>query len=85
MPASAAQFRVDWGGPDGSDGFLGVTFQPFAADRGGEPQLARAVDGRRDLLDWLQTPAVDRPVRPVRSIAGGGGRCGPFPWHGCAP
>ena len=55
-PASAARFRVDWGGPAGSEGFLRVDFQPFPAEGGGELQLTRAVDGRGDLLAWLQTP-----------------------------
>ncbi len=67
-PASAARFRVDWGGPAGSKGFLGVTFPPFAADGGGELQLTRAVDGDRGLLDWLQMPVSRGPVRPVPPV-----------------
>jgi hypothetical protein len=65
-PASAARFRVDWGGPSGSEGFLRVSFLPFPAEGGGELQLTRAVDGRRDLLDWLQTQKTER-----RGIGGG--------------
>lgn len=67
-PASAARFRVDWGGPAGSDGFLRVMFQPFAADGGGELLLTRAVDGDRGLLAWLQMPAARLPVRPVAGV-----------------
>ena len=63
-PVSAARFRVDWGGPEGSEGFLGVTFEPFAAGSGGELRLTRAVDGDRGLLDWVQMPV---PVRAVRT------------------
>lgn len=66
-PASAARFRVDWGGPQGSEGFLGVTFQPFAADGGGELQLTRAVTGDGALLAWLQMPEPKVPVRPGRT------------------
>lgn len=69
-PASAARFRVDWGGPAGSEGFLGVTFQPFAAEGGGELQLTRAVDGDTALLAWLQMPVPKVPVRPVRIVEG---------------
>jgi len=58
VPASAARFRVDWGGPDGSDGFLGVAFQPFAADGGGEMQLTRAVRPLRPVAEL-------RPIRPL--------------------
>jgi hypothetical protein len=61
---------VDWGGPQGSDGFLGVRFEPFPAEGGGTLQLTRAVDGRQDLLAWLQMPVPARPVRLVRPVAG---------------
>lgn len=72
-PASAARFRVDWGGPAGSEAFLGVTFQPFAAGASGELQLTRAVDGDKALLGWLQMPVPVRAVRPavpVRRLEG---------------
>lgn len=69
-PASAARFRVDWGGPDGSDGFLGVAFEPFAAEGGGELRLTRAVTGDGALLAWLQMPPPRQPARPVRIIDG---------------
>lgn len=67
-PASAARFRVDWGGPQGSEGFLGVSFQPFGAEGGGELQLTRAVTGDKALLAWLQMPVPQRPVRPVAGV-----------------
>ncbi len=69
-PASAARFRVDWGGPDGSEGFLGVMFEPFPAEGGGELRLTRAVDGDKALLAWLQMPVPKPPARPVRIIDG---------------
>ncbi len=68
QPASAARFRVDWGGPEGSDAFLGVTFEPFPAEGGGQLQLTRAVDGGRELLDWLQMPVSRVPARPIRAV-----------------
>lgn len=52
--ASAAHFRVDWGGPAGSEGFLRVEVGPLSPDGGGELVLTRAVDGSRALVDWLQ-------------------------------
>lgn len=52
--ASAAHFRVEWGGPAGSEGFLRVEFGPLAPDGGGELVLSRAIDGSRALTDWLQ-------------------------------
>ncbi len=67
-PASAARFRVDWGGPTGSEGFLGVAFEPFVAEGGGELRLTRAVSGDKGLLDWLQMPVPKRPVRPVAGL-----------------
>ena len=69
-PASAARFRVDWGGPEGSEGFLGVGFEPFVAEGGGELRLTRAVTGDKGLLAWLQMPVQQRPVRPGRIIEG---------------
>jgi hypothetical protein len=69
-PASAARFRVDWGGPEGSEGFLGVVFEPFPTEGGGELRLTRAVTGDRGLLDWLQMPPPRVPARPVRIIDG---------------
>lgn len=52
--ALAAHFRVDWGGPAGSEGFCRVDIGPLAPDGGGELVLTRAVDGSRALVDWLQ-------------------------------
>jgi hypothetical protein len=47
-----------------------VTFQPIAAEGGGELQLTRAVDGDKALLAWLQMPEPDGELRPTRPVAG---------------
>jgi len=65
---------VDWGGPEGSDGFLGVTFEPFTAGSGGELRLTRAVTGDKALLAWVQMPVPVRAVRPAVPVRGLEGR-----------
>lgn len=62
--ASAAHFRVEWGGPDGSEAFVRVLFQPFDAE-GGHVELVRGVDGSKALMDWLQGAKQEKFGRMV--------------------
>ena len=70
-PALAARFTLDWGAPDGATGFLRVEPGPLTGDAG-DLRLTRAVDGRRDLMDWL---ADGRSARTLRlSVMDGAGQ-----------
>ncbi|WP_199554581.1 phage tail protein [Sandaracinobacteroides hominis] len=51
--ASAAHFRVQWGGPDGSEGFARAEFSGIGVDGRGELLLSRAFTGDPALRDWL--------------------------------
>ena len=62
--ASAAHFRVEWGGPKGSEGFAQAVFSPFDA-AGGGLELTRAVDGSSALMDWLHRAAKEKAGRTV--------------------
>lgn len=70
-PALASCFALDWGGPDGSTGFLRVEPGPLTGGAG-ELRLTRAVDGRRDLMEWLADGKAPRTLR--LSVADGGGQ-----------
>ena len=70
-PALAARFTLDWGGPDGATGFLRVEPGPLTGGAG-DLRLTRAVDGRRDMMDWL---AEGKSARTLRlSVLDAGGR-----------
>ena len=70
-PALAARFTLDWGGPDGASGFLRVEPGPLTGGAG-DLRLTRAVDGRRDMMDWL---AEGKSARTLRlSVLDAGGR-----------
>lgn len=70
-PALAARFTLDWGGPDGASGFLRVEPGPLTGGAG-DLRLTRAVDGRRDMMDWL---ADGKSARTLRlSVLDAGGR-----------
>ena len=84
--ASTAHFRVEWGGPDGSEGFIRVLFQPFDAD-GGHVELVRAVDGSKALMDWLHGAAKEKFGRMVTITVSdtGGEPVARYRLAGCRP
>ena len=65
-PLSGAHFRVEWGGPAGSEAFLRVEFRPFAGVSAvenrvsrlrrlaGEAVLTRLFTGDEALADWAK-------------------------------
>ena len=61
-PALAARFTLEWGAPDGATGFLRVEPGPLTGGAG-DLRLTRAVDGRRDLMDWLADGKSARTLR----------------------
>lgn len=65
--ASQAHFQVEWGG---QAAFSQLHFAPFGPG-GGEVELTRAVDGSRELFDWLQLGAKEKLGRTVTVTACG--------------